>query len=233
MTRPYYDAGGVTIYHGRAEDVLPTLAPVDVVCTDPPYGTGGWRRLAAGQGRDPGGSLVAEAWDDGAVDWIALAQPRAVLTFWPPARTLPLLLAADRLGLTKHRCLYMHKLDPKPMVGGRTGWSVEPIWVLSREGFVLHGGTDWLDVSTPRLHRDRDATGHPYQKPIEAMTWLLGKVGAARIVDPFAGSGTTLVAARMLGIPAVGVEQDEAYCEIAARRLAQDVLPLFDGEASA
>jgi site-specific DNA-methyltransferase (adenine-specific) len=204
------------------------LPSVDVICTDPPYGTGGWRRAASGQGGNPSGTLVAESWDDGAVDWLSLADPRAVLAFWPAARTLQLLTAATDRGLTKHRCLYMRKRDPKPMVADRTAWSVEPIWVLSRDGFVLHGGTDVLDVSTPRLHRDRDATGHPYQKPLEVMLWILGKVRAEAVVDPFVGSGTTLVAALMLGIPAIGIEQDEAWCEIAARRLQQDVLPLFD-----
>jgi site-specific DNA-methyltransferase (adenine-specific) len=120
----------------------------------------------------------------------------------------------------------MRKRDPKPMPGGRTAWSVEPIWVLSRDGFVLMGGDDVYEASTPRLGRDTDATGHPYQKPLEVMEWLIGKTSSPLIIDPFMGSGTTLLAAKNLGRKAIGIENDEQWCDTVARRLAQEVLPL-------
>jgi len=223
--RPYYQDDFVTLYHGDWRDVPPDLLAADVLVTDPPYGTGGWRRSVSGAGSDPSGSLVAEAWDDGATDWLAWASPRPVLTFWPPARTSLLLGAAIDAGYTKHRAIYLRKPDPKPQVGGRTAWSVEPIWVLSSEGFLLMGGDDMWEESTPRLGRDADATGHPYQKPLGAMTWVVGKTRGT-VLDPFAGSGTTLRAAKSLGRAAVGIEQDERWCEVAANRLRQDVLGL-------
>ena len=232
--KPYYERGGIVIYHADCREVLPTLAAgsVDLVLTDPPYGTGGWRRLEAGAGSNPSGALVTEAWDDGAVDWLALCRC-PVLTFWPPARTWELLTAAREVGMDKHRCLYMRKRDPKPLPGGRMRWSVEPIWSLSSAGFVLMGGDDCIEVSTPRAGRDHDATGHPYQKPLDALTWLLAKTAATFTLDPFMGSGTTLVAAKMLGRRAIGIEAEERWCEVAARRLSQDVLPLFaEGAAS-
>ncbi len=223
--RPYFDDGQCVIYHGDCREILPSLS-FDVIVTDPPYGTGGWRRQAAGAGSNPSGSLVREAWDDGAVDWIGSGHP--VMAFWPPARTLDLLKAATAAGLTKHRALYMRKLDPKPMPAGRTRWSTEPVWVLSQDGFVLYGGDDVCEASTPRLGRDAEATGHPYEKPLEIMAWLIGKLPATcrTILDPFMGSGTTLRAAKDLGRKAIGIEIEERYCEIAARRLSQQVLPL-------
>lgn len=223
---PYYSDDHVTLYHGDWREAPAGLLTADVLVTDPPYGTGGWRRNAAGQGGNPTGTLVQEAWDDGATEWLTLASDRPVLTFWPAATTHRLLSDAVRHGFDKHRALYMVKRDPKPMPKGRTQWSVEPIWCLSRDGFVLYGGTDFMECSTPRLGRDSDATGHPYQKPLEVMTWLLSKVDAESVLDPFAGSGTTLVAAKSLGMKAIGVERDEAYCEVAANRLRQEVLGL-------
>ena len=224
---PYFQQDGITIYHGDCRDVLSDVAqPGSIILTDPPYGTGGWRRSGAGQGGNPSGTLVMESWDDGATDWLGLGCPDAVLSFWPPAKTLSLLTAANSAGYNKHRALYWNKPDPKPQPAGRIRWSVEPIWVLSRDGFVLKGGTDWTTASTPRMNRDREAVGHPYQKPIRVLHWLIQKLPPATLIDPFAGSGTTLVAARELGYPAIGIEESEQYCEIAAKRLQQFVMAL-------
>jgi site-specific DNA-methyltransferase (adenine-specific) len=227
--RPYYEdrASGITIYCGRCEDVLPTLAPVEIVLTDPPYGTGGWRRIGASAGSDPSASLVREEWDDGAVDWLPLVSScEAVITFWPEGTVSRLLAAATACGFSKHRAVYMRKRDPKPTPGGRMRWSVEPIRVLSGDGFLLEGGDDVYEDSTPRLGRDADATGHPYQKPIEVLRWLVAKTRARTILDPFMGSGTTLRAAKDLGRRAIGIEENEHWCEIAVQRLRQAVLPL-------
>lgn len=222
---PYYSDPLVTIYHGRWEQV-DGLTGFDVIVTDPPYGTGGWRRGKVGAGSNPAASLVREQWDDGDTAWLRLAEGRPVLTFWPAARTRELLTAAHDVDLTKHRALYLRKPDPKPQVAGRVAWSIEPVWCLSRDGFLLHGGTDLFTASTPRKGRDADATGHQYQKPLSFMRWLLAKTDAECILDPFMGSGTTLRAARDLGRRCIGIEEDEGWCEVAARRLQQEALPL-------
>lgn len=222
---PYYERGGITIYHADCRDVPRTL-PESAIVTDPPYGTGGWRRTAPGMGADCRGSLIREDWDAGDTDWLEAASARVVFTFWPAGGALPLLAAAERVGLIKHRAIYMRKRDPKPMMDGRTRMSVEPIWVLSPDGFVMRGGDDVFDASTPRLGRDTDATGHPYEKPVEVMRWIIGKCDAPLILDPFMGSGATLRAAMDLGRMAIGIERDERWCEIAANRLAQEVLPM-------
>ena len=219
---PYYADDLVTIYHGSAADVMAGVA-ADVVVTDPPYGTGGWRRPEAGAGSSPIAMLAREGWDDGAVDWLT---DRPTITFWPAARTWLLLAAANAAGLTKHRALYWQKPDPKPQVGGRVRWSIEPVWVLSRDGFLIYGETDLYRQSAVRLNRDAEAVGHPYQKPESVMRWLIDKVPGASVVDPFMGSGSTLVAAKSLGRKAIGIEIEERYCEIAANRCRQEVLGL-------
>ena len=224
--KPYYEHGGITIYHGDCREILPRLA-ADLILTDAPYGTGGWRRVASGNGSDPSASLVKEAWDSNATDWLALCPAAApILTFWSAAYAQYLLPAAAATGRDKHRTIYMRKRDPMPMPKGRTAWSVEPIWVLSAAGFTLSGGDDLIDVSTPRLGRDHEALGHPYQKPLEAMAWALSKCQGETVLDPFMGSGTTLRAAKDLGWKAIGIELDEHWCEVAAKRLSQEVLPL-------
>ena len=84
---PYYQDDLVTIYHGSWE-MFGDAAGSGVIVTDPPYGTGGWRRPAGGAGSDPSAGLVIEAWDDGAVDWLYELADWPVITFWPAARTL-------------------------------------------------------------------------------------------------------------------------------------------------
>lgn len=223
--KPYYQDDAVTIYHGDCRSLLPMLTADDVVMiTDPPYGTGGWRRTESGRGQSPKASLVREGWDAGDVDWLT---PIPTLTFWTAERTLLLLSKASSIGLTKHRALYMQKPDPKPQVAGRIRWSVEPIWCLSPSGFTLYGGTDWINASTPRFGRDADATEHPYEKPLSVMYWLVSKTRAETILDPFMGSGTTLRAAKDAGRTAVGIEIEEEYCEIAAKRLRKPARPVL------
>lgn len=232
MIAPYYDHAGIQLWQGDSLLLLDELdlSDVDLVVTDPPYGTGGWRRYGADQGKDPSGHLVKEGWDYADWEWIGWVPDVPIITFCPSASTYDMLHKCWQRGLSKARTLYMRKRDPKPLPQGRTKWSVEPIWVLSQAGFVLNGGDDVYDqvydASTPRLGRDKDATGHPYQKSLEVMKWLIEKTGAKVILDPFAGSGTTLVAAKILGRKAIGLEVDPDWCQVTANRLRQEVMSL-------
>lgn len=213
--------GLATLMLGDCREIAPTLERPAAVISDPPYGTGGWRRVKSGAGSNPAARLVREEWDDGATDWLAWWPCIPVLTFWPSSNALQLLSAAQATGRAKHRALYMRKRDPKPQPAGRIAWSVEPIWCLSEPGFLLHGGTDWCEASTPREGRDAEATGHPYEKPLSVMQWLVGKTQADLLCDPFMGSGTTGAAAVAAGRSFIGIEQDPHWFGVACRRIEQ------------
>lgn len=71
-----------------------------------------------------------------------------------------------------------------------------------------------------------EESDHPCPKPIKWMTWALSLTDSQTVLDTFAGSGTTLRAAKDLGRKAIGIEIEERYCEIAAKRMAQEVLAL-------
>jgi DNA modification methylase len=103
------------------------------------------------------------------------------------------------------------------------GSAFELAWENRKSGFntmvrVLHGGV---------VNADGGKRMHPTQKPVRLFTAILARYGCATtIIDPFMGSGTTLVAAKNLGRKSIGIEIEERYCEIAAERLSQEVLPL-------
>lgn len=95
--------------------------------------------------------------------------------------------------------------------------------LIVRHAAINEGATGFDRAGSPA-----QSFGHPTQKPTGVMATLLGLCPPGVIADPFAGSGSTLVAARNLGRKAIGVEIEEKYCEIIARRLAQDVLDFGD-----
>ena len=227
MPEPYYADDKVMIWHGDSRDVLPwTFA--QFLVTDPPYGIGyaGVEGGGSRKGRTTGTNgvfrgvtvhaddsttardEVLELWGD---------KPALVFGSWKAPRP-----AATRAVLVWEK-------------GGAAGmgdlaipWrpNTEEIYVLG-SGFVGHRGSSVLRhnaISPNFVTRD-----HPTQKPLPLMRDLLAKCPGT-IADPFMGSGTTLRAAKDLGLPAVGVELDERYCEIAAKRMAQEVLD-FGGVA--
>jgi len=93
------------------------------------------------------------------------------------------------------------------------------------EPFLLYGkGMGKSDVIRATVKKQRDTGDHPCPKPLELMTEIIIRSKAMSVVDPFLGSGTTLTAAHALGIRAIGIEIEERYCEIAAKRLQQSVM---------
>jgi DNA modification methylase len=219
---PYYDDGQIVIYHGDCREVLPSLA-ADVLVTDPPYGmsfTAGCRADGRGVGWTSRWTGVPIAGDDSTEirDWV-LAQwgtrPALVFGSWKtamPADTREVLVW-DKVVSTG-----MGALD----IPWRPSW--EAIYVLGR-GFAGPRGHGVLRCSLPTLAPDR--RWHPTPKPVPLLRQLLGKCPPGWIVlDPFMGVGSTLRAAADLGRQAIGIEIEERYCEIAVRRLAQQVLPL-------
>jgi len=206
LPTPYYDKDGITIYCADCREVLPFLDPVDLVLTDPPYGLGD--RLKGGCGEWGKGFNVAPEWDESTVNgWIHKMRSRDAV-------------------------IWGGNYYPLPPVRGWLAWD------KCQEHSAGHFEMAWTTADMPtRMYRESRVVAysemdkkHPTQKPLKLMTWCLSFFPKAEtILDPFMGSGTTLVAAKLLGKKAIGIEISEEYCRIAVERLAQGVMD-FSGE---
>ena len=217
---PYYTDDYATIYHGDCREILPSIEHVDLFLTDPPYGIG-W---------------VRGDWDD---------DPRAYprLVHW-------LVGEANRLV----PCGFVFVFQAMPNVGHFHEWFPDGWRIFAavknfaqvRKTGVWHSWDPvvfWQNGDGPgridgALNRDyhvgdvaglfHQKSGHPCPRSLDTVEHIvnMGSQPSALVLDPFMGSGTTLVAAKNLGRKSIGIEIEEKYCEIAAQRLCQGVLPL-------
>lgn len=188
--------GNCTLYLGDCLDVLPYLGTFDALVTDPPYGINITKsnRLAVSRG------MGGKTWDDKPIDDEAISLIRskaAKQIIWggnyfqlPPTRA-PLVWDKNN--------------------AGRDFADFEMAWTN-------------LDMVARRfIFRPMNMDGgkqHPTQKPIQVMQWCISYLeGTKTILDPFLGSGTTLVACARLGLQGTGIERDEAYFDIACERV--------------
>lgn len=196
--QPYFEQDGIVIYHGDCRDVAPSLDTVDLVLTDPPYGIG----FAAHPAKSMRGANVqATDWDNAVVDMELLNLVRAkgkTQVIWG-GNYYPLPISRGWLAWVKPAAL--------PTFG-----TLELAWTNldQRAQHIVHN----------MVHSQEARAGHPTQKPLTIIQWCFTVVPeCATVLDPFMGSGTTLVAAKSLGKHAIGIEIEEKYCEMAARRL--------------
>lgn len=213
MAEPYYEDDLVTLYHGDCLSVDDWLL-ADVLVTDPPYGmnyTGfGGRR---GEPRKQTGRLevvgdkTAGARDAALERWGD--KPALVFGRWNVKRPAA---TRTRLIWDKSPCGFMGDLSLP------WGSAEEEIYVLG-SGFVGKREGNVIRAQT-LMSNDSKRPDHPTPKPIGLMEVLIAKTVGV-IADPFAGSGATLIAARNLGRRAIGVELEERYCELVAKRLSQ------------
>lgn len=212
---PYYRDEFVTLYHGDYRDA-PDWAEADVLITDPPYGIG-WT-----VGAYNGGSAHAGIGGD---------SDTAV-------RDEVLHVFGDRPGIVfgagqtppppgTRQTLVWAKPTDAGIFGAINGWrrDWEAIYLTGRwpnapaqRSSILRSNVGGLATYTKR--------GHPHGKPLDVLHTLIATTPAGVIADPFAGSGSTLLAAKLAGRQAIGVDVDERYCALAAERLAQGVLLL-------
>jgi site-specific DNA-methyltransferase (adenine-specific) len=215
----YYSDESVTLYHGDCREITAWLE-ADVLVTDPPYGVSYSNRR---------GATVANDHD--------FTMAKYSLHLWPG--TGPMAVFASHASLrrtievvdakfNRMRVVTWHKTN----VNG-SGMGVQ--WLGDVE-FVVCGVPEWPKMGksavisarkftgNPAWHSDPEAYLHPTQKPTPLMQSVLSLMPPGTVADPFAGSGSTLVAAKQLGRKAIGVELEERYCEIIAKRLAQGVL---------
>ncbi len=217
--KPYYEEDGITIYHGDCREILPHLAKVDLVLTDPPYGIG-WSRGARGKYRpnDCGNQGIQGDENTSVRDEVLelFGQQTPALVFGSFYASFP-------QGIKQ--ILVYHKPSYAGLIGAVTPFrrDSEPIFLLG----------EWpksVPCSSSVIHAENGLngsgiySGHPHTKPISVILQLLLVCSFQCVLDPFMGSGTTLVAARQLGRRAIGIEIEERYCEIAVKRLAQSML---------
>jgi len=212
--KPYYQDDYVTIYHGDCREILPHLPKVDLVLTDPPYGIGeaSGRNHGPRNGRARERDYGARRWDDTPIDDD---------------------LMRDIRDAGKRACIWGGNYYSHLFCGGPS-WLV---WDKENSGDFADGELAWTNYgSAVRIKRhmwngmlrlNNERRDHPTQKPLDVMLWALKLCPGEpqTILDPFMGSGTTLRAAKDLQRRAIGIEREERYCEIAAQRMAQEVLP--------
>lgn len=243
---PYYSDNSVTIYHGDCFDLLHDLAGVGAVITDPPYSSGGamrsdramattvkyvnsdtaeYRPEFAGDNRDQRAfSVWCSMWLNAARRACVAGAPLASFIDW---RQLPTLSDAVQAGGWIWRGVAVwEKGYGRPTPGRFSNAAEYVVWgsngpMPEREAYppgIFH--------SPPTSNRE-----HIAQKPLDVMRWVCQVAPpGALVLDPFMGVGTTLRAAKDCGLRSIGIEVDERYCEMAARRLQQEVLD-FGGAA--
>lgn len=200
LPKPYYKDDFVTIYHGDCREIVPLLGKFDLLLTDPPYGIG-----FASQPTDyqRAAGMKPAFWDEKAPDISFLFSFSKSQCVW----------GGNYFGLPVSRgWLAWCKPDAPPSMG-----NLELAWT-SEDRNSKHF---FWSISATNSER----VGHPTQKPTALISWcLLLWPEAKTILDPFAGSGTTGRAAKDLGRKCTLIEREERYCEIAAKRMRQEVL---------
>lgn len=252
--KPYYQDEHVTLYHGDCAEILPALAPVAHVITDPPYSEhihSNVRSQRMQSANDRGGRygadvrrnvslgfdhLSPELRQTCAAEFARLAE-RWVLVFSDVESDHLWRADLTAAGLDYVRTGAWIKSGATPQFSGdRPATGFEAVTIAHPKGRKRWNGGGKHAVWTHPIVLDRGRTGgvrlHTTQKPQGLMQELIGLFTdeGETILDPFAGSGTTLVGARMLGRHSIGIEASERYCEIIARRLDQGVLD-FGGAA--
>lgn len=209
---PYYDHAGITIYHGDCREIAPSLDFNGLVLTDPPYGIAHPTNYAA-RGRAamaPCRDYIPVHDDDRPFDpqWLLEIGSQRIL--WGGN-------------------YFAHLLPP---VSGWLVWDKERPDDLDQATCELawtdcvKGVRRFRHLWNGMIRAGDDALEHPTQKPEAVMRWcmtLRWTTGGLPVLDPFMGSGTTLRAAKDLNRRAIGIEIEERYCEIAAKRLSQEV----------
>jgi site-specific DNA-methyltransferase (adenine-specific)/modification methylase len=209
--RSYYEDDSVTIYHGDSREFVSTLE-ADVLVTDPPYGISysPSQNSAKAWGNKTFVGKTVVAGDDEPFD------PSPLLRF-PTVVLFGANHYADKLPASSGWFVW----DKRDGMTSNDFADCELVWSnLPKVARLLrhqwNGALRASERGEPRLH--------PTQKPLVLMRWILSQCPDGSVLDPYMGSGTTLRAAKDLGRPVTGIDIDERYCEIAAKRCAQEVL---------
>ncbi len=228
--KPYYEHGGIVIYHGDCREVLPIIDAADAVVTDPPYVFGIQSTTGkTGWGDIMNSAIFYETW---------LRQARRicrdltgscwVFNSW---RSFPILARASfniEWNIESLAVWDKEWIGPGGTRGLRPSYELVALYCAA--GFSVKN-RGLADVFRHKWMATLGSTGHRAEKPLGLLSKIIRESGAADVLDPFMGSGTTLAAARSLGLPAIGIEIEERYCEMAAKRLEQEVFDFSEDAA--
>jgi len=216
--KPFYEHKGITIYCGDSREVLPSI-DAQAFVTDPPYGVE-LKERAMKQAVRPRYSKFDDT-------------PEYISTVVVPIMHALIERVGRGCAVTGNRCLHLYPAAADigviwtPAAASRSPWGFccsTPILYYGACPYLATGkgsrpnGMQWTNAT--------EDNGHPCPKPLPVMKWLVARTSfeGECVVDPFMGSGTTLLAAKELGRRAIGIDIEERYCEIAANRLRQEVL---------
>ena len=202
----YYERNGITIHHGDCNDILPKIGSVDIMITDPPYGM----NYVSGRRKEKHLAIVGD--DSLPVDSILEAINKAEKAAYVFCRwsDIPLLLAPKSVIVwVKNN----HTAGDLKHEHARK-WEAICFYPKAKHQFAKRIS----DVITAAKTNNNI---HPTEKPVSLIAQLIQCNYGDIVLDPYMGSGTTLVAAKMLGRKAIGIEIEERYCETAAIRLEQ------------
>lgn len=249
LPKPYFQDSHVTLYHGDCREILPHLAPVDHVITDPPYsehvhgksrrggksapaldGSGRYCPSSFSRVKEFGFESLSPDLRAFCAKEFARLVARWVLVFSDVEMCHE--WRADLVSLDYVRTGAWIKIGATPQFSGdRPAAGFEAVTICHRHGRKRWNGGGAHAIWSEPIVLNRggnDPRLHTTQKPIHLMTRLVGLFTdpGETILDPFMGSGTTLRAAKDMGRRAIGIERDEKYCEAAAKRMGQEVLNL-------
>ncbi len=247
MVTPYYEHAGITIYHGDCLDVMRGMAndSIDVTMTSPPYNTLPTSNKASG---------IHAQRKSGVNKWIARAaagyadsKPESQYQSWVAHVIGECGRVSKGLVWVNHKVRYRDRFAVHPArfipfpIYAEVVWNRKVSMALnckrfapSHEALWAFGEPHYWDDTQNKLMSvwdmpfDRDDNDHPCAYPIELAARPIRSScpSGGIVIDPFCGSGTSLLAASREGRKAIGIEIEERYCEIAAKRLSQEVLPL-------
>lgn len=222
--RPYYSEPGVVIYHGDAREIVPDLS-ADVTVTDPPYGV----KLGEYTGTSRYRNTPYLSTQD---------TPNYVKSVCVPIIE-DCLKVSKRMAMTPgNRCMWLYPqpddvgiwYNPSSTNRGRWGFSHANAFIFFYAKDPRNTGKGMIPNSCAGHCDSVEGIDHPCPKPLSFARWLVHRAAlpGETVLDPFAGSGTTLIAAKNLGLRAIGIEIEERYCELAAKRISQGVLELVE-----
>jgi len=217
---PYYETELGKLYHGDCLEIMPHLEPVDLVLTDPPFKIS--QTYTANVDAD-NLSAVSKIWPSGH-EIYKITNPGSYFVMFYDTRILPLAIEAMRWSNWK----YLRGLTFYRRWGNANklyGWMSTSDFILlfrkpSESKFVFYS-EDWRHDVYIKDSPEKEGTTHPAQKPLAVIGHLVRHLSPEQgfVFDPFLGSGTTAIACERLNRRWIGIEIEEKYCEIAAKRI--------------